>query len=76
MECNLARQVITARDIQLFFGKKERMSYKMIADMRRYYEKEKHQPITIDEFCNYFKVKQDDIYKAIILGNKPQPITK
>lgn len=76
MECNIARQVITARDIQLFFGKKERMSYKMIADMRRHYEKEKHQPITIDEFCNYFKVKQDDIYKAIMLGNKPQPVTK
>jgi hypothetical protein len=76
MECNLARQVITARDIQLFFGKKERMSYKIIAEMRRHYEKEKHQPITIDEFCNYFKVKREDIYKAIILGNKPQPVTK
>lgn len=73
MECNIARQVITARDIQLFFGKGQRMSYKMIADMRKYFEKEKHQPVTINEFCIYFKVKSEDVYKAIMLGNKPQP---
>lgn len=76
MECNIARQVITARDIQLFFGKGQRMSYKMIADMRKHYNKQKHQPVTIDEFCNYFKVKREDLYNAIILGNKPQLKTK
>lgn len=76
MEWQMARQVITARDIQLFFGKGQRMSYKMMADMRRFFEKEKHQPVTIEEFCNYFKVKREDVYQAILLGNKPQIKTK
>ena len=72
MECNIARQVITARDIQLFFGKGQRMSYKMIADMRKHYKKQKHQPVTIDEFCIYYNVKREDLYNAIILGTKPK----
>jgi hypothetical protein len=72
MECNIARQVITARDIQLFFGKGQRMSYKMIADMRKHYKKKRHQPVTIDEFCNYYNVKRVDLYNAIILGTKPK----
>ena len=76
MESNIARQVITARDIQLFFGKGQRMSYKIIADMRKHYVKQKYQPVTIDEFCEYFKVKREDLLNAIRLGNKPLLKTK
>ncbi|WP_333696562.1 hypothetical protein [Flavobacterium sp.] len=72
MERTIARQVITARDIQLFFGKGQRMSYKMIAEMRKHFDKEKHQPVTIEEFCTYFKVKREEVYQAILMGNKPQ----
>ncbi|WP_291114667.1 hypothetical protein [Flavobacterium sp. UBA6135] len=70
MEINIPRQVIRAHDIQLFFGKGERMSYKMMAEMRKFFKKEQHQPITIEEFCSYYKVKKEDILTAIYLGNK------
>ena len=70
MEINIPRQVIRAQDIQIFFGKGERMSYKMIAEMKKHFNKERHQPITIDEFCSYYKVKKEDLLTAIHLGSK------
>jgi hypothetical protein len=62
-----ARQVVRASDIQLFFGKGERMSYKMMQELRKYYGKEKHQPVTIKEFCDYYKVTRED-YEAACLN--------
>lgn len=59
------RQVIKARDIQNFFGKQERQSFKMMSEMRKYFHKEKHQPITIKEFCTYYKVEPRDLYYAM-----------
>jgi hypothetical protein len=50
------RQVVKARDIQYFFGKQERQSFKMMAEMRMHFNKEKHQPITVTEFCAYYKI--------------------
>lgn len=61
----VSRQVIKARDIQLFFGKQERQSFKMIAEMRAYFQKEKHQPITVTEFCTYYKVNPKELYVAM-----------
>lgn len=59
------RQVIKARDIQHFFGKQERQSFKMMAEMRTYFQKEKHQPITVTEFCTYYKVNPKELFVAM-----------
>jgi isochorismate hydrolase len=59
------RQVITAKDIQIYFGKKPSMSFKMMSQMKKDLRKLKHQPITIVEFCQYYNVEKEGIEKCI-----------
>jgi hypothetical protein len=59
------RQVIKARDIQNFFGKKERQSFKMMNEMRKHFAKKPFQPITISNFCEYYNVKPQEISEAM-----------
>lgn len=61
----IIRQVIKARDIQNFFGKKERQSFKMIADMRKHFVKKPFQPITVGEFCEYYGVKPEELNSSM-----------
>lgn len=61
----VSRQVIKARDIQNFFGKQERQSFKMMAEMKLHYNKEKHQPITVNEFCTYYKVEPKEVHSSM-----------
>lgn len=60
------RQVIKARDIQNFFGKKERQSFKMMAEIRKELSKKPFQPITIDDFCKYYNVKSEELRTAML----------
>jgi|LakMenEpi03Aug12_release.lakeMendotaPanAssembly.Ray.scaffolds.fasta_scaffold822964_2 hypothetical protein len=64
----IARRVIKAKDIQNFFGKGTRMSFKMMKSLREEYKKKPHQPITMDEFCNYYGVKETDLMASISAG--------
>lgn len=59
------RQVIKARDIQNFFGKKERQSFKMMSEMRKHFAKKAFQPITIGDFCEYYNVKAEELSQAM-----------
>lgn len=59
------RQVIKARDIQNFFGKKERQSFKIMAEMKKALNKKQFQPITIDDFCEYYNVKPEGLRIAM-----------
>lgn len=73
----LARQVICAQDIQNFFGKGKRMAYKMIAEMKKHFNKKPHQPITIQNFCEYYGVEREDVENSILTAKqalKPKPL--
>lgn len=72
------RQVITAKDIQIYFGKKPSMSFKMMSQMKKELGKKKHQPITITEFCEYYNVEKEGIVDIIekTEEDKQQRITK
>ena len=59
------RQVITAKDIQIYFGKKESMSFKMMSQIKKDLGKQKHQPVTIQDFCEYYKVDKEGIVEII-----------
>ncbi len=67
----LSRQVIRASDVQDFFGKRERMSYKMIAEMKRHFKKKRHQPITFNEFCEYYNVTKEELRESILISKRP-----
>lgn len=60
------RQIIKAIDIQVFFGKGESMSFKLIRDMKKHFKKTAHQPITINEFCEYFGIQPKEIIEVIL----------
>ena len=62
------RQVVRASDIMAFFGKKERMSYKMLAEVRRHYKKLKSHPVTIREFCDYYRVSVHDFETSLYIS--------
>ncbi len=55
------RQVIHVNDIMVFFDKKERQSYKMIAEIKKYYNKKAFQPIIIKDFAEYYNISQESI---------------
>lgn len=55
------RQAINVNDIMVFFDKKERQSYKMMAAIKMHYNKQSYQPITIKEFAEYYNISEDTI---------------
>lgn len=64
------RQVVKARDIQLFFGKKERQSFRMMEQMRAHFNKKPFQPITIDDFCEFYNVNSEGLIQAMTASDE------
>ena len=50
------RQIVKAKDIELYFGKSIHTGYKTLKKIRKELGKSNSQPITIQEFDNYFKL--------------------
>ena len=59
------RQVVMARDIMYFFGKQERQSFKMMAEMRAHFAKKPFQPITVTNFCDYYAINTSELHEAM-----------
>ena len=59
------RQVIHVNDIMVYFNKKERQSYKMIAAIKKCYNKQVFQPITIIDFATYYNISQESIKEVM-----------
>jgi hypothetical protein len=55
------RIVIYAKDVINITGRKERAAWKMLAQIRKKYKKEKGQFVTIDEFCEYTGIKEERV---------------
>lgn len=69
------RQIIKTKDIQVYFGKKYSMSFKMLTNMKKDLGKSKHQPITIKEFCKYYNVDEESICKSILENDNKEKAT-
>ena len=59
------RQVLHVNDIMVFFNKNERQSYKMIAGIKKHYEKQAFQPVTIKDFVEYYDISQESILEVM-----------
>lgn len=62
----MKKVIITTGDIQNVIGIGERQARNIISKMRDYYSKEKHQLITVKEFCDYYGIKYDDICSKLL----------
>ncbi|WP_026969821.1 hypothetical protein [Algoriphagus terrigena] len=47
------RVVIYAKDIQIITGRSQRYSNSMLTKIRKYFQKEAHQYVTLDEFSEF-----------------------
>jgi len=60
------RICIYPKDIQVLTGKSERYARKVVAQIRKYYKKDKGQLLTIKEFCDYMGLEDEEVKKALI----------
>jgi hypothetical protein len=59
------RMVVYAKDIQRISGKSDRYARKILRAIRKRLGKEKHQPVSVKEFCEYMKLPETDVIKYL-----------
>jgi hypothetical protein len=59
------RICIYPKDIQLITGKSERQARNIISQIKLKYNKEKHQAVTLGEFCHYMGLKSIEVSQFI-----------
>ena len=62
------RICIYPKDIQVLTGKSERYARKVVAQIRRHYDKSKYQLLTIKEFCDYMSLNEEEVRSSLIEG--------
>jgi hypothetical protein len=60
------RLCIYPKDIQLLTGKSERSARKIIARLKVIHSKERHQLVTVKEFCDYIGMDETEVKKLLI----------
>ena len=59
------RLCVYTKDIQLVTGKSERYCRTIIANIKKNLKIEKHQCVTIEEFCDYQGLKIEDVRNVL-----------
>lgn len=59
------RICIYPKDIQRITGKSERQCRNIIASIKSQLKKEKHQVVTLQEFCDYMGIQLDHVIKFL-----------
>ena len=62
---NMERICLYPKDIQVITGKSERYARKLFADIKVSLKKEKHQLLTIEEFCTYMGLPKHEVTDKI-----------
>ncbi|MGB2087459.1 MAG: hypothetical protein ACPHVL_02375 [Psychroflexus salarius] len=60
-----SRRVIRAADIEAFFGISTRQARQYLADVKEEYQKKRHQPVTLAEFCKYFGIQKEEFLEIM-----------
>ena len=61
-----SRLPIYSKDVELITGRKHRTACTMLQQIRRVLGKEKHQFVTIAEFCQYFGLKEELVKEFLV----------
>jgi hypothetical protein len=56
-----SRVVIYPKDVAAITGKNYRSSWILLSRIKSYLQKESHQVVTVQEFCEYMGLKVDDV---------------
>lgn len=60
------RCVIYPKDIQLITGRSERYGHSLMNKIRKFYRKQSHQYVTVDEFSAFSGIPIDQIEQYIL----------
>lgn len=55
------RLVIYAKDVQKITGRRERSSYVLLQQIRKYFRKDPKAFVTVEEFCVYTGLREEDV---------------
>lgn len=55
------RIILTCKDVMRITGKSQRQSQAIITQIKKQLDKQRHQPVTIGEFCNYLNIDRQEV---------------
>lgn len=61
----MKRVCICPKDVQWITGKSDRQSRDIISRIKKLHSKQKHQAVTVTEFCNYMGLDKEEISQYI-----------
>ncbi len=61
---------INPSTISILLGVTKRNARIILARLKKHFQKESHQIITEDEFCNYFGIKENDSAREVLRNRK------
>ena len=59
------RICVYPKDVQRITGKSERYGRTLLTQTKQHYQKEDHQLVSIDEFCQYTGLKAEQVHPLI-----------
>ena len=59
------RLCIYPKDIMVITGKSDRYGRYLIKRIKEYFNKEQHQVVTMEEFCQYMGLQLDEVAKQL-----------
>jgi len=62
IECvmnSFSKVIIYPKDVAIITGKSYRASWQLLKKIHAYYNKDKHQVVTVQEFCEYMGIGED-----------------
>ncbi len=59
------RLCIYPKDIQIITGRSDRYGRNLIKKMKEHFNKQQHQVVTIEEFCQYLGLQQDVVSRQL-----------
>ena len=66
MKTETTRLCVYPKDVQRITGKSERWGRMLLLKIKEVLNKEEHQFVTIEEFCNYTGFKEDRVQSALV----------
>jgi hypothetical protein len=61
----MTRIYIYPKEVQQLTGKSERYSRDLISKIKKLHQKDKHQLVTIEEFCHYMGLNQELVKRVL-----------
>ena len=61
----MKRLYICPKDVELLMGKSDRQSRRLVQQIKQYFGKERHQFLTLEEFCQYTGLRVERVREVI-----------